>query len=653
VLQQLLGWRSLHSQARGLNSVMINQLGADIDTYTPREAEFCCNNLTGFNFGDGHMHDEHLLNSIQARCNFAPGEFIVVWVESEPIGNGRQQYWVWDCRRGHRGARQLGREGRRRGAQLASRRTDRHRRDLAQVRLHPRQPRRPGARGGSRRARRRDGNAAAGHPPMTSAVVVGSGPNGLAAALTLAAEGVDVTVLEAADTLGGGTRSSELTLPGLIHDECSAAHPLAVDTPFSRQFDLTAHGLTWRWPEVQYAHPLDDGGGAAVWRSVDETAAALPGRDGKRWKGVFGPLTERFGDITSDFMQPMLRVPSHPLLMARFGLYSGMPAGVLARRWRSTEGQALYAGVAAHAFRPFAAPMSSAIGVALGTAAHCYGWPVAEGGSSAISGAMVALLEEHGAKFETGVRVDSLDELGDADIVMLDVAPAAAAAIAGERMPRRVRRALTRYRHGPGTFKVEFAVQDGVPWAYAQSRKAGTVHVGGTLGEIAAAERMTARGKMPDQPFVLVCQQYLADPTRSDGDVHPLYAYAHVPAGYDGDATAAIEAQIERFAPGFGERVLGKHVRSTQQMAAYNANYIGGDVVTGSNGPRQLIFRPRAALDPYTTGVPGVYLCSAATPPGAGAHGMCGYNAAHSALRRIDPGDRVSEPEAKQPAHGW
>ena len=475
---------------------------------------------------------------------------------------------------------------------------------------------------------------------MTTAVVVGSGPNGLAAALMLAAAGVDVTVLEAADRLGGGTRSGELTLPGLIHDECSAAHPLALDTPFSRRFDLAAHGLTWRWPEVQYAHPLDGGRGAVAYRSVERTAAGL-GADGARWRSVFGPLAERFSDITADFMRPMLRVPDHPLLMARFGLYSGLPAGQLARRWRSPEAQALWAGVAAHALRPFSSPLSSAIGVALGAAAHAYGWPVAEGGSAAITGAMVSLLEAYGAKLETGVLVRSLAQLDGADVVMLDVAPAAAARIAGDRMPRRVARALTRYRHGPGAFKVDFAVQDGVPWTHHECRRAGTVHVGGDIREIADAERRVARGEMPDRPFVLVCQQYLADPSRSAGDAHPVYAYAHVPARYTGDAAAQIEAQIERFAPGFRERVLARHTRNVPQTEIYNANYVGGDVVTGSNDPRQLVFRPRVALDPYATGIPGVYLCSAATPPGAGAHGMCGYNAAQSALRLID-GDRLA-----------
>jgi phytoene dehydrogenase-like protein len=488
---------------------------------------------------------------------------------------------------------------------------------------------------------------------MTSAVVVGSGPNGLAAALTLAAEGIEVTVLEAADTLGGGTRSSELTLPGLIHDECSAAHPLAVDTPFSRRFDLAGHGLTWRWPEIQYSHPLDGGSGAAAWRSVAQTGAALGGRDGRRWQLLFGHLAERFDDIADDFLRPMLHVPEHPVKLGVFGAYSGLPAALLVRRWSTPEAQALFAGVAAHAFRPFGAPMSSAIGVALGTAAHRYGWPVAEGGSQAISRAMISLLEEHGARFETGVRVTSLDELGSPDVVMLDVAPAAAARIAGDSMPRRIARALSRYRHGPGAFKVEFAVQDGVPWLHEDSRRAGTVHLGGTWREIAAAEKLTSSGQLPERPFVLVCQQYLADPSRSNGDVHPLYAYAHVPAGYTGDATAQIEGQIERFVPGFRDRILARHVRSAAQMEGYNANYVGGDIVTGANDPRQMILRPRAALDPYTTGIPGVYLCSAATPPGAGAHGMCGYNAAGSALRRLAPAREAPAEAEAQFAGGW
>jgi phytoene dehydrogenase-like protein len=293
--------------------------------------------------------------------------------------------------------------------------------------------------------------------------------------------------------------------------------------------------------------------------------------------------------------------------------------------------------------------MSSAIGVALGTAAHRYGWPVAEGGSASITGAMISLLEDLGGRVETGVRVDSLDELGSPDVVMLDVAPAAAVRIAGDRMPRRIARALSRFRHGPGTFKVEFAVEEGVPWTHAPSRRAGTVHVGGGLREIAINESLVHRGEMPERPFVLVCQQYLADPSRSEGNVHPVYSYAHVPAGYRGDAAAAIEAQIERFAPGFRDRILARHVRSAGEMEEYNQNYVGGDVVTGSNDALQLVFRPRPAVDPYTTGIPGVFLCSAATPPGAGAHGMCGYNAAQSALRHIRPDRGASRAPADEP----
>jgi phytoene dehydrogenase-like protein len=480
---------------------------------------------------------------------------------------------------------------------------------------------------------------------MTSAIVVGSGPNGLAAALTLASEGIEVTVLEAADRLGGGTRTSELTLPGLLHDECSAAHPLAVDTAFSRRFDLGAHGLTWRWPDVQYAHPLDGGGGAAAFQSVNATAHGL-GTDGRRWQSVFGPLAERFHDIAADFMRPMLQVPGHPLELTRFGLYSALPAVVLAHRWSTNEARALFAGVAAHAFRPFGSPLSSAIGVALATAAHHDGWPVAQGGSASISRAMVALLQTAGTHFETGVHIESLAELGNPDIVMLDLAPAAAARIAGDRMPRRIARAFTRYRHGPGAFKVDFAVEGGIPWAYEPARRAGTVHVGGGLEEIAAGQKLIHAKRMPEAPFVLVCQQYLADRSRSDGNAHPVYSYAHVPAGYTGDAAAQIEAQIERFAPGFRDRILARHVRSVAQTEAHNANYVGGDVVTGANDALQMVFRPRVALDPYATGIDGVYICSAATPPGAGAHGMCGYHAALAALRQIAAGRLPVRPYA-------
>ena len=467
------------------------------------------------------------------------------------------------------------------------------------------------------------------------AVIVGSGPNGLAAAVTLAAAGLRVTVHEAADRIGGGTRSSELTLPGLIHDECSAAHPFALDTGFTRAFDLSGYGLEWCLPEIQYAHPLDGGRGVAAIRSVEETAAGLGSGDGRRWRRLFGPLTDAFDDFAVDFALPVLHMPRHPIALARFGAAVPWPTATLAR-WLGPDGGALFAGVAAHAFRPLGSPVSAAPGVVLGAAAHRFGWPVARGGSSAITSAMASLLTEHyGGQIVTGSRVGSLSELADAPIVMLDTSVPGAAAICGERLPARVRRAYARFKNGPAAFKVDFAIADGVPWAHEPSRRAGTVHVGGTLAEIASAERDCAQGRMPERPFVLVCQQYLADPTRSSGDRHPLYAYAHVPAGYPGDATGAIEAQIERFAPGFRERILARHVRTVAELEADNANYIGGDIATGSCDPRQLFFRPRVSPDPYFTGIPGVYLCSAATPPGPGAHGLCGYGAAQSALRHL------------------
>ncbi|MEU7050939.1 phytoene desaturase family protein [Streptomyces eurythermus] len=466
---------------------------------------------------------------------------------------------------------------------------------------------------------------------MTTAVVVGSGPNGLAAALTLAAGGVRVRVVEAADVLGGGVRSAELTLPGLVHDECSGIHPLGPGSQFAQRFDLAGAGLTWRWAPAEFAHPLDGGRGAVAVRSVAATAAGL-GAGGPGWRRTFGPLTERFGTISQEFLRPVPHLPRHPLHLARFGACAGLPATLLARRFGSPEARALWIGVAAHAFRPLGTLASSAIGVAMVMAAHACGWPVAQGGSAAIRDAIVRRAAEYGVAFETGRRVTSLAELGGPDLVMLDTSPSAAVRIAGGRLPAGVRRAYTRYRHGPGAFKVDYAVEGGVPWAHEGSRLACTVHLGGQVAEIAAAERDVAAGRMPERPFVLVGQQYLADESRSAGDVHPLYTYAHVPAGYTGDATEAITAQIERYAPGFRDRVRATYVRSTTELSRRNENHVGGDIVAGANDARQLVFRPRAALDPYATGIPGVYLCSAATPPGAGAHGMCGYNAARRAL---------------------
>lgn len=470
---------------------------------------------------------------------------------------------------------------------------------------------------------------------MPSAIIVGSGPNGLAAALTLAAGGVDVTVLEASDSIGGGTRSGELTLPGLLHDHCSGFHPLAVDTGFSRQFDLTAHGVRWIRPDVQYSHPLDGGRGAAVWTSVDETAAHL-GADGDSYRRMFGPLTERFPGIVEEFLQPLLHVPRHPLALARFGTYAAMPADLLARRWRTDETRALFAGVAAHAFRPLSSVMSSAIGVALGTAAHRYGWPVAAGGSASITTAMAARLTEYGGRIETGARVTDHRELGQPDLLMLNTSPSSAATILGSALPARVARAYRRFKHGPAAFQVAFAVEGGIPWTHEPSRRAGTVHVGGSLPQIADAERRVVRGEMPERPFILVGQQSVAEPARAKDGIHPIDAYAHVPAGWTGDATETIIDQIERFAPGFRDRIRATVPKSTHAIEEYDPNFVGGDIVGGANSPFQLVFRPRVALDPYSAGIPGVYLCSAAAPPGAGAHGMAGWNAARSALAYLE-----------------
>ena len=469
---------------------------------------------------------------------------------------------------------------------------------------------------------------------MSRAIVVGSGPNGLAGAVELAKAGLSVTVVEAGDEIGGGTRTSELTVPGVLHDHCSAFHPMAVGSPALRSFGLAEHGLQWLWPEIDLAHPLDGGTAGVMRKSIDATAERL-GPDGARWKRVFGAPSRSFESLTGDVMRPLIHLPVHPLRLARFGVPTLAPATVLAGRMRTNEGRALWAGVAAHAFSPLTRPMSSAVGMALVCAGHTWGWPVARGGSRAITDAMAAALAARGGRIETGRRVADLGELEDADVILLDLAPAGALEIAAGRLPRRVERAYRRYRYGPGAFKVDLAVEGGVPWRSEECRRAGTVHAAGALEEIVAAEAEVNAGRMPERPFVLVGQQYLADPSRSSGDVHPVWAYAHVPSGYAGDATDAVIDQIERFAPGLRERIVGQAVRRTTELPAYNANYVGGDIITGANDPLQLLSRPRLALNPYATGLPGVYICSAATPPGAGVHGMNGWNAARSALAAL------------------
>src|SRR4051812_8241990 len=463
---------------------------------------------------------------------------------------------------------------------------------------------------------------------VTSATIVGSGPNGLACASALARAGVAVTVLEAEATIGGGTRTEELTVPGVLHDVCSAVHPMAAGSPFLQDFDIE-----WCWPEVDCAHPLDDGSAGVMLRSLDDTARGL-GEDGAAWGRVFAPA-RGFDGLTADLFRPVLHVPRHPLSLLRFGIPALAPATALVRTWKTPQARALFGGVAAHALAPLGRLFSSSVGMALTCACHAFGWPVARGGSASITSALAAVVREGGGRIETGTHVSSLLDLPPADALIFDLAPRGVADIAGDRLPARVARAYRRYKHGPGAFKVDFAVEGGIPWTNEAARRAGTVHVAGSFDEVVAAERDIDRGRMPERPFVLLAQQYLADPSRSKGDVHPIWSYAHVPSGWPGDATHAVIDQIERFAPGFRERIVATAARSTSQIEAANANYIGGDVITGANTPLQTTIRPRVALDPYRTGAPGLWICSAATPPGAGVHGMNGWNAAQSVLRSL------------------
>lgn len=467
-----------------------------------------------------------------------------------------------------------------------------------------------------------------------TATIVGAGPNGLAAAVTLARAGVCVTVVEQADTIGGGTRSVEAIVPGLLHDVCSAMHPMAVGSPFLRSLELDKYGLRWLLSEVDCVHPLDDGSAGVLYRSVAQTAAAL-GADGGRWRTLFEHNSSRYDVLADDILGPLLRMPRHPVTLARFGLPALLPTSILAKAFVTPQARALFGSVAAHAIQPFNRPLSSAIGLGILTAGHHGGWAVAEGGSRAITNALATILIEAGGTIHTGTRITSATQLPPADITMFDLDPRAVASILGDQLPPRVARALARFRHGPGAFKVDFAVEGGVPWVNPDARRASTVHLVGEYNELARNESSIHAGRMPERPFVLVGQQYLADPKRAVGDICPVWTYAHVPNGYSGDASGQIIAQVERFAPGFRERVVGSQVSSTTKLSTYNPNYVGGDVNSGAEDVRQLVFGPRITLSPYSLGVPGFYICSAATPPGPGAHGMCGHHAARLALARL------------------
>ncbi|MGH8901065.1 MAG: phytoene desaturase family protein [Egibacteraceae bacterium] len=468
---------------------------------------------------------------------------------------------------------------------------------------------------------------------MPDAVVVGSGPNGLAAAITLAAAGRSVLVAEAAETVGGGVRSAELTLPGFVHDVCSAIHPLGLASPVFAGMPLADHGLEWVQPPIALAHPLDDSSAALLHQDLGVTGASL-GTDADAWQRLFAPLVREWDGIAQAALGPP-RIPRHPLAAARFGLSAIQPAALLAQtRFRGPAARGLFAGMAAHAFLPLHKPVTAGFGLVLGILGHRVGWPLPRGGSQVIADALAAHLRELGGEIRTGWRVRSLDELPSSRTVLLDVTPKQLLRIAGDRLPPGYRRRLERYRYGPGVFKVDWALDGPVPWSAPGCAQAGTVHVGGTFQEITAAEDTVAHGHHPERPFVLVAQQSLFDDSRAPDGKHTLWAYCHVPNGSTVDMTEPIEAQIERFAPGFRDLILARSVRAPAAMEAHNANYIGGDINGGAQDLGQLFTRPVARLSPYTTPLPGLYLCSASTPPGGGVHGLCGFYAAQAALSR-------------------
>ena len=462
------------------------------------------------------------------------------------------------------------------------------------------------------------------------AVVVGSGPNGLTAAITLARAGWKVAVFEASSTLGGGTKTLELTLPGFDHDVCSAVHPLAVASPVFQSFPLAAHGLQWVYPPIAVAHPLDDGSAVVLRGSVENTAGTL-GADERSYQRLMGPLVRDWGVLCPEFLTPV-HVPVHPLALARFGMDALCGASALARAvFRTERARALFAGLAAHSRLPLEQAGAAAVGLVLGMAGHAVGWPIPKGGSGRLAAALCSYLESLGGQLFAGSRVDSIADLPGARAVVCDVSPKELLRIAGDRLPRDFRRRLGKYRYGPGAFKVDWALDRPIPWRAPECFDAATVHVGGTLGEIAESERNAWTGRHSARPFVLLCQPTVFDHTRAPAGKHPAWAYCHVPNGWTMDMVERIEAQIERFAPGFRKRILARHVFSPADFEAANPNIVGGDINGGAQDLGQLFFRPTRML--YRTPAKGLYICSASTPPGGGVHGMCGYWAAQSVLR--------------------
>ncbi|GLV59526.1 FAD-dependent oxidoreductase [Dictyobacter sp. S3.2.2.5] len=470
---------------------------------------------------------------------------------------------------------------------------------------------------------------------MYDAIVIGSGPNGLAAAVELARAGQHVLVVEAKETIGGGSRSKELTLPGFVHDVCSAVHPLGIASPFFQSLPLERFGLEWMQPEIPLAHPLDDGSAMLLQRSVDETAATL-GVDEGAYRKLMHPYVEHWPLIVNAFLGPLRVKPLlHPLALVPFGLAALSSARLLTQSlFKETRARTMLAGICAHSMLPMERLTSAAAGLLLGTAGHAVGWPVPRGGSQSIVDALAGYLRSLGGEIQTGREVRHIDELPPARAYLFDVTPRQLLALAGNRLPDNYKRRLRRYRYGPGSFKIDLALDGPIPWKAQGCLQAGTVHLGGSFAEIAESERQVWRGQHAERPYVLVAQQSLVDASRAPQGKHTAWAYCHVPSGSTFDMTDRIEEQIERFAPGFRDRILARYVSNPAALEQYNPNYIGGDINGGVQDIWQLFTRPTIRLDPYTTPAPDIFLCSSSTPPGGGVHGMCGYFAARAALKK-------------------
>jgi phytoene dehydrogenase-like protein len=464
------------------------------------------------------------------------------------------------------------------------------------------------------------------------AIVVGAGPNGLAAAIVLARAGLSVLVREANSTPGGGARSEPLTLPGFVHDVCSAIHPLGIGSPLFRRLPLADHGLEWIQPPIPLAHPLDDGTAVLLERSTRATGRSL-GQDAAAWQRLMDPFVSRWQHLAPEILGP-LRPPRHPLLLGRFGLLALWPATWLARlAFRGARARALFTGMAAHATLPLGQPPSGAFGLVLGIAGHAVGWPLPRGGAGSITQALTSYLRSLGGTIETDAPVESLDDLPAARAVLLDLTPSQIVRVAGPRLPAGYRRELSRFQYGLGTFKADWALDGPIPWRAGEAARAGTVHLGGTLEEIDAGRRAEWAGRPAGRPLVLLAQPTLFDPSRAPAGKHVAWAYCHLPNGSGVDMTERIEAQVERFAPGFRARIIARHTMGPAELERHNPNLIGGDITGGEATLRQLYFRPALRPVPYTTPVPHIFICSASTPPGGGVHGMCGYHAARAALR--------------------